>query len=201
VNATPANWSILAINQAANISTYILWYPNNPGGLTGFTLNCTATTGGISESFFEYTGLPILPTNTYQFKSSGTGTAIPQLFTQQVNNSSELCLALVASNATATFSSSSTRTVEWAGNVNGIGSTGATTNTRNNTYWAVNTDSGTPLITGTLNTSVVWSVIGVRLATNDSGEVTNVIVGGSPGVLQTGQSGDNYGRSWRAWIT
>jgi hypothetical protein len=71
--------------------------------------------------------------------------------------------------------------------VNGIGSTGATTNTRNNTYWAVNTDSGTPLITGTLNTSVVWSVIGVRLATNDSGEVTNVIVGGSPGVLQTGQ--------------
>jgi hypothetical protein len=137
----------------------------------------------------EFSGMPAANTNTYTNSFNGTGTAVPQLVTDTILNTDELCLAFVASDASASFSSAGQRTPEWVGNVNGIGSTNATTNTRNNDYWATNgSSSSTPQIQGTLNTSVVWSALAVRLKSSTSvplGSLNQVIavIGGIPGQL------------------
>lgn len=185
---TPGGWSVLASNPGASISTYIYCLPNNAGGLTGVTLSCSATNGGISASFLEFAGMPGVNSVEYTNTFSGTGTSVPQLITDTVLKTNELFLAFVASNATGSFSSSGSRTPEWAGNLNGIGSTNGTTNTRNNDYWATNGgSSSTPQIQGTLSPSVIWSAIGVHMLSSSSGAFSSPlptnIISGNAGVV------------------
>jgi hypothetical protein len=181
---TPGGWTALGSNPGTSISTYLFTLANNAGGLTGVTLACSATNGGISASFFEFSGMPAANNAEYTNTFSGTGTAVPQLVTSNVQKTDELCLAFVASNATASLSTSGSRTPEWVGNVNGIGSTNATTNTRNNTYYGASVGTSTPFIQGTLSVSVVWSAICVRLLSSDSGPFSVpviAIIGGNAG--------------------
>lgn len=180
---TPLNWFQIISSVTSTISTYIFVFPSSTPGMTGLTLSCSAVNGGISASFFEFSGMPGSFNVTYGNGNAGTGTVVPQLVNQNIENTNELSLVLVANNATATFTSGSSRTSEWAGNVNGIASTTATTNVRNNTYWATNADGDTPLISGTLSGSVIWAAVTARLTSLTSGGITYDSIGGNSGIL------------------
>lgn len=179
---TPTNWTVLQSITTTLISGYVFVFPNNPGGLTGLTLSCSATNGGISASFMEFSSMPPATNLEYSFTTNATGTVIPPLFTQNVGNTNDLSLAFIFSNATGSVSTLAFRSPEWAGNVNGVGSTAATTNTRNNTYWAVSIDGNTPTLAGSINVSVIWGAIVVRLVSTLSGHVTYTAAGGPPGI-------------------
>lgn len=194
---TPGGWTVLASIPGTNISAYIYVLPNNAGGLTGLTLSCSATNGGISAAFFEVGGMGASPATEYTNTFSGNGTSVPQLITDTVLQTNELFLAFVASNATGTLSTAASRTPEWAGNINGIGSTTATTNTRNNTYWATNgSSSSTPQIQGTLSPGVIWAAIGAHIKSATSGPFSTpvlAVVSGNAGQMIPGFYQGNIG--------
>lgn len=181
-NTPGGGWAILASNVTANLASYVFWFPNAPS-ISTVTLTCSATNGGITASFFSFnlTTLPtMVPIVEFTNTQSGTGTTIQQLTNQRPANTNELSICYIGSQA-ATFTP--TMSGEWAGNVNGVASTGGTTNAQGNTFWAVNPNDSIPQLQGSLSASVAWNAFLVRLTSPDSGGLTYDVVSGNAGML------------------
>lgn len=183
VTTPGGGWIVASSVVTSTISLYLYVLPNNGGGLTGLTLSCSATNGGISAAFIEFSGLPPVMNVEYVNTRSGTSNNIPQMVLQNVVNTNDLHLIAVGHDPTGSIATQANRSVEWAGNINGAASTTATTNVRIDNFWAINADSDTPNLFATFSASVVWAAIAIRFVSTSSGAIANVMVGGNPGVM------------------
>lgn len=167
---TPAGWTLLWSQVVATLALGCYIYPNNPGGLTSATLSGpTATTGGISGSFYEEANCPFIPgdvvTNTNGNSTTPNSSATnAQIAPPGTNNFLFGAIAWVLGAATLSFNNNAAQGIQGGFVTTAqISSTNGTTNAALQTGIIVQqaSVSANPAFgfrfAGTLTASSVWA--------------------------------------------
>jgi hypothetical protein len=177
---TPTNWTAIQVSAATDPMIALFAFTNNPGGITTVAVTVTATNGGATIMGYEFSGFGAsnLAPLEYSTIISGTGTAIPNLFPDNMPSPNEVVVYGTAADAVVTFTNTQTPELTTDG---GVSSTVATTNIALKCENGTNTSSRSPQASVSLSVSEAWKAIAARFQSNQ-GNITYDSVGGVAGV-------------------
>lgn len=179
ITSPGAGWVAFGNSAPGNLARALFYMLNNPGGITSVPVTVSAATGGAAASIFEFSGVGIGAILEFSNAPANTNGAFANPYTSNVPLTNELWFCAVHFQAGVL---TPTTTPEWSAAVGAAVSTNGTPNAQIACFWAVNSSSNNPAISGTVSSNN-WAVRALRFQTGASNGISNDNIGGLAGQL------------------